>query len=177
MGQKGWHSRGYLPHYDGYDVSQHVVFRLFDSVPAGVRSGDDILDQGFGSAVLAAEECAREVVAVLIHGDEAGRYFLHAWCVMPNHVHVLIATNAQFELGRIVRSWKAYSAAKINALLGRRGRLWAADYFDRYVRDQAHFETTKRYIEMNPVAAGLCDAPKDWRFGSAAFVPQGGTRA
>ena len=102
---------------------------------------------------------------------------LDQFIIMPNHVHVLIATNAQFELGRIVRSWKAYSAAKINALLGRRGRLWAADYFDRYVRDQAHFETTKRYIEMNPVAAGLCDAPKDWRFGSAAFVPQGGTRA
>jgi len=167
MGQKGWHSRGYLPHYDGYEVSQHVVFRLHDSVPPGIQSGDDILDQGLGSAVLSRADCASEVAGALKHGDETGRYTLQAWCIMPNHVHALVATNAEFELGAIVRSWKAYSAAKINALLGQRGRLWAADYFDRYVRDQAHFETTKRYIEMNPVVAGLCDAPERWRFSSA----------
>lgn len=168
MGQKGWHSRGYLPHYDGYDVSQHVVFRLHDSVPPGLQSGDDILDQGLGSAVLRRPECAREVVGALIHGDETGRYQLQAWCVMPNHVHVLLATKAEHELGSIVRLWKAYSAAQINKILGRRGRLWAADYFDRYVRDQTHFDTAKRYIEINPVVAGLCDRPDDWAFSLAS---------
>lgn len=168
MGQKGWHSRGYLPHYDGYDVSQHVVFRLHDSVPHGVQSGDDILDQGLGCAVLSRPECAQEVVGVLVHGDQAERYVLQAWCVMPNHVHVLLVTKAERELDGIVRLWKSYSAAQINKILMRRGRLWAADYFDRYIRDQAQFETAKRYIEMNPVVAGLCDRPEAWAFSSAS---------
>jgi putative transposase len=169
MGQKGWHSRGYLPHYDGYNISQHVVFRLYDSVPAGVQSGDDVLDQSLGCAVLWRADCAKEVVGVLSHGNKEGRYELQAWCVMPNHVHVLLATNEQRELGSIVRLWKSYSAAQINKILMRSGRLWAADYFDRYIRDQTQFETAKRYIEMNPVVAGLCDKPESWAFSSAAM--------
>jgi REP element-mobilizing transposase RayT len=87
---------------------------------------------------------------------------------MPNHVHVLMATNKEFGLGTIIRVWKAYSAAKINELLLRSGRLWAPDYFDRYMRDERHFSQTKRYIEMNPVTAGLCDTPDAWRFSSAS---------
>ncbi|WP_395646632.1 REP-associated tyrosine transposase [Terricaulis sp.] len=96
------------------------------------------------------------------------RYTLQAWCIMPNHVHVLLATQKTVELGSIVRLWKAYSAAQINKLLGRKGRLWAKDYFDRYIRDQRQFDFAKHYIEMNPVAAGLCDSPEAWPFSSAA---------
>ncbi len=166
MGAKGWHSHGYLPHYDGYDVSQHVVFRLYDSVPSGEQSGDDVLDRHLGSALLRDAPCARIVVEALLHRDDQ-HYVLQAWCVMPNHVHALLATVKNHQVGKIVRLWKAYTAARINAINGRRGRLWAADYFDRYIRDETHFETTKRYIEMNPVTAGLCDAPEDWPFSSA----------
>jgi len=88
---------------------------------------------------------------------------------MPNHVHVLLATNATHGLGKIVRLWKAYTAARINMLVGRSGRLWAADYFDRFIRDEKHFESTKHYIEMNPVNAGLCDRPDAWPFSSAGY--------
>ncbi len=88
---------------------------------------------------------------------------------MPNHVHVLLAVAQDFELGAIVKSWKMFSTRRINQTLGRRGPIWAADYFDRYIRDEAHFESTLRYIETNPVAAGLCDKPADWVFGSAGW--------
>lgn len=168
MGTKGWHRRGYLPHYDGCELSQHVVLRLHDAVPPGAQDGDDVLDRHFGSTLLRVEGCACIVAEALLHMD-AERYFLQAWCIMPNHVHVLLATTKTHELGGVVRSWKAYSAARINKLLGRRGAVWARDYFDRYIRDEKHFETTKRYIEMNPVAAGLCDRPEDWRFGSVGW--------
>ncbi|HYD88711.1 MAG TPA: transposase [Vitreimonas sp.] len=50
---------------------------------------------------------------------------------MPNHIHALIATNAKFELGRIVQAWKSLTRRRINALLSRTGALWAKDYFDR----------------------------------------------
>ncbi len=168
MGSKGWHSRGYLPHFDGYDVAQHVVFRLFDAVPPGEIEGDDVLDRGLGLAALRDPACASIVSEALRFHDEE-RYALSTWCVMPNHVHVLLATRKEFELGQIVRTWKQFTANRIDKVLARSGTLWAADYFDRYVRDEAHFQTTKRYIEMNPVAAGLCARPEDWRFGSAGW--------
>jgi putative transposase len=167
MGRKGWHSRGYLPHFDGRDVAQHIVFRLADSAPPDAGGvGDDVLDRGFGSALLGSAPCADIVLSCLRRFD-GERYALRAWCIMPNHVHVLIVTGETAQTGAILRSWKAYSAAKINALRGRRGRLWAPDYFDRYMRTDEQYRTAQRYIEMNPVNAGLCDAPEDWRYSSA----------
>jgi REP element-mobilizing transposase RayT len=108
----------------------------------------------------------------LLLGDP-DRYVLQAWCVMPNHVHVLAVTNAANELGAIVRFWKSKSATHINALLQRQGALWSRDYFDRFIRDEKHFEANKRYIEMNPVAAGLCDAAETWPFSSAGYGHRG----
>lgn len=168
MGTKGWHARGYLPHYDGYDISQHVVFRLFDSVPPNEREGDDVLDRHLGSALMRDPSCARIVAEALLHGD-GQRYALLAWCVMPNHVHALIATNAEIELGQVVHAWKRFTTRRINQLLERAEPVWAKDYFDRYIRNDEHFETTKSYIERNPVVAGLCDIPKAWPFSSAGW--------
>jgi putative transposase len=168
MGKKGWHARGYLPHYDGYAISQHVVFRLFDSIPPNEREGDDVLDRHFGAAFMRDPICARIVAEALLHGD-GQRYVLQAWCVMPNHVHALIATNAETELGQIVHAWKRFTTRRINQRFGRTGPVWAKDYFDRYIRNEEHFETTKSYIERNPVVAGLCDAPEDWPFSSAGW--------
>lgn len=168
MGRKGWHSRGYLPHMDGWDVVQHVVFRLADALPSDApEAGDDILDLGHGAAVLRDPVCAEIVTRSLLH-HHGSRYDLHAWCIMPNHVHVLLSTHLEHELGAVVRGWKSFSGRLINAQMNRTGRLWAADYFDRFMRDGDHYETTKRYIQMNPVKAGLCETPEDWRFSSAS---------
>ena len=168
MGRKGWHGRGYLPHLDGYGIVQHVVFRLHDALPAdAVETGDDALDRGFGSALL-RDGAARIVAEALLH-DDGQRYTMRAWCVMPNHVHVLAATNAEHELGTIVQTWKSITARRINALLGRQGRLWGADYFDRYMRDHEHYLATFAYVVKNPVKAGLCAKPEDWPWSSAGW--------
>jgi REP element-mobilizing transposase RayT len=159
MGTKGWHDRGYLPHYDGHGITQHVVFRLHDAVPPNEREGDDVLDRHLGSSVLKQPALARIVADALLHGHPE-RYALQAWCVMPNHVHVLLATNEQRELGAIVRLWKSYTAARINAALGQRGPLWARDYFDRFIRNERDFETNKHYIEMNPSLPAYATNPK-----------------
>ena len=167
MGQKGWHSRGYLPHFDGWDVSQHVVFRLFDSAPPTEQEGDDVLDRHLGSCFMRDPTCARIVAEALqSHSDH---YALQAWCVMPNHVHALIATKADSPLGQIVHFWKSVTRRRINEHLARSGDVWAKDYFDRFIRDQRHFNTNKHYIEMNPVTAGLCATPEAWPFSSAGW--------
>jgi REP element-mobilizing transposase RayT len=117
---------------------------------------------------LRGADCARIVADALLHYD-AHKYALCAWCVMPNHVHVLAVTSAAHELGQLVREWKTITAKRLNARLNRQGAVWAADYFDRYIRDEPHFLATKQYIERNPVAAGLCRAPEEWPFSSAGW--------
>lgn len=86
---------------------------------------------------------------------------------MPNHVHVIVEQTAGWPLNRIVHSWKSFTANEINRILERAGALWQREYFDRYMRTDEQFLTTKRYVQANPVAAGLCGAPGEWRWSSA----------
>ena len=104
----------------------------------------------------------------LLHFDEA-RYRLHAWVVMPNHVHVLITPFEGFTLSTILHSWKSYTAKEANRLLHRNGQFWQEEYFDRYIRTEEHYRRAVEYIESNPVMAGLCKKKEDWPFGSAAY--------
>jgi putative transposase len=97
---KGWHSRGYLPHFDSPETVQFVTFRLADSLPAAVAEAlghreDNVhriereLDAGLGACWLGKPEIASLVQDALLHFD-GERYRLIAWCLMPNHVHVVI---------------------------------------------------------------------------------------
>src|SRR5262245_62015099 len=139
MARPGWHSRGYLPHCDEDGLVQHVIFRLADSMPKAAllkmarlnkierfAKCDQLLDAGGGEAVLKSHEAARVVENALLCFDSQ-RYALIAWCIMPNHVHVVVEPSGEHLLGQIVKSWKAFSASKINVALGRSGRLWARD--------------------------------------------------
>ena len=174
-----WRSRGYLPHFDMPNLVQHLVFRLADSLPAKISEDiarsrhddhvvafDAVLDAGHGSRDLARPEIASLVQTALI-GFDGARYRLGAWCVMPNHVHVLVVIKPGYALDRIVHSWKSYTAKEANRVLGRVGRFWAPEYFDRFMRDDEHLASTAAYIEGNPVKAGLCESVGDWRFSSA----------
>ena len=178
-GNAVWRSRGYLPHLDAPNLVQHIVFRLADSLPTGIRQDvvelrhddgvlaiDAALDQGHGKRDLALPSVATLVQTALLIFD-AERYALTAWCVMPNHVHALLEIRLGYRLDRIVHSWKSYTAKEANRLLGRTGSFWAPEYFDRFMRDEEHLASTAAYIEGNPVKAGLCENVSDWRFSSA----------
>ncbi|HEX7678647.1 MAG TPA: transposase [Thermoanaerobaculia bacterium] len=101
----------------------------------------------------------------------------HRWCVMPNHVHVLIETFEGFGLPALLYSWKSYTAKEINKLLGTRGQFWFDEYRDRFIRDERHFHTSVAYIENNPVKAGLCQVPEEWVFSSSGYREQRGRDA
>ena len=102
----------------------------------------------------------------LLHFD-GDRYRLLEWCVMPNHVHILVYCPEGSRLGDLVKTWKIFSAREINRLLGIQGSLWAKDYHDRYIRDENHLANARAYIRNNPVKAGLCEKPEDWPWSSA----------
>ncbi|RME89457.1 MAG: hypothetical protein D6766_14700, partial [Verrucomicrobia bacterium] len=269
---RGWHSRGYLPHWDHPGMIQFVTFRLHDAVPqemvaqwqaelgltaigkgpwdragkdacapragkdagaptagrdpsaaragrdagapgapisqpprgapasqpaahaakdggapkgrrgrAARNAGDDRLadrqielrrrieqyeDAGHGACWLRDPRIAGLVENALLHFD-GQRYRLLAWCVMPNHVHVLIETRQGWPLADVVHSWKSFTASEANKLLGRSGPFWFREYHDRYIRNAEHYAQTVRYIEANPVKAGLVKLASEWPFGSA----------
>ncbi|MFD2256309.1 transposase [Luteolibacter algae] len=182
---KGHHQRGYLPHRDYGGALQTITFRLADSLPvhvvekwkAELHSSDEenqkglarriarYEDAGHGNCYLRNPEVAEIVQGALIKGHDE-HYQLIAWCIMPNHIHVLIRQAAQTSLGKIVRSWKGSTAREINLHLNREGPLWAKDYFDRAIRDQEHFWRAITYIHQNPVRANLVKEPADWPFSS-----------
>ena len=86
---------------------------------------------------------------------------------MPNHVHALIETFDSFPLDGVIHSWKSFTSKRANEILGRSGQFWMRDYFDRYVRNDEDLAAVTRYIEQNPVKAGLVNSANEWRWGSA----------
>ncbi len=185
----GWHSRGYLPHFDGRAVPQFITLHLADSMPRKVIERweqelrgktsqqakilpqeriEKYLDLGYGSAFMNDRRVATMVQNSLLKFD-GSRYNLFAWVVMPNHLHSLLTRFENYELAQLMHSVKSYTAHEANKILQRRGQFWIDEYFDRYMRDAEHFRKTVKYIENNPVKAGLCAKPSDWPFSSAWF--------
>jgi putative DNA methylase len=184
---RGWHSRGYLPHFDGGEVAQSATFRLFDSLLQAMtekwkqelmrekaadidsqlrRRIEAYLDMGYGDCYLREDRVARIVQNSLLHFDGV-RYKLTAWVVMPNHVHLLLTPQAGFEFSGILHSLKSFTSHEANKLIGRKGQLWQTESFDRFIRDDRHYVNVIAYIENNPVKARLCQMPEDWPYSSA----------
>ncbi|MCW5980102.1 MAG: transposase, partial [Bryobacteraceae bacterium] len=94
------------------------------------------------------------VLTSLEYGVEAEHYQLHAWVVMPNHVHPLLTP--QVSVSRLLGSLKGATAKQANLLLRRTGKpFWQDESYDHLVRNEGEFERIWRYIENNPVSACL----------------------
>lgn len=116
------------------------------------------LDDSYGSCFMREPRVASCVAEALTHFDET-RYSLFTWCVMPNHVHAVLALTAAERIDRVMHSWKSYTSKACNRPLGRQGQFWQEDYFDHSVRSQEEFRDTVEYVLNNPVKAGLSDWP------------------
>ena len=189
LGFRGWNERGYLPHRDEPGLTQLVTFHLADSFPAALRSewevllkveddGDrrlqleNYLDRGRGGCHLRLADIAELVENALLfrHGSD---YELHAWVLMPNHLHVLFTVRV-VAMSRTVKNWKKFTTHEANKLLQRHGKFWADDYWDTFMRDAAHQLKARRYIENDPVKATLVREPGEWPWSSARFRDKNG---
>ena len=126
------------------------------------------LDTGSGACWLRHPEIA-DLVAENLHHFGGERYQLHAWCVMPNHVHVLVEPLGIHRLSTIVQSWKSFTAKAANKRLGRSGDFWQPEYYDHMIRDEADYAHAVWYIEQNPAKAGLTNWP--WVRGGTGGSP------
>jgi len=96
-------------------------------------------------------------------------YNLLCYCIMPNHVHVLLKplkdpSNLYYSLSRIMHNHKSFTAQKCNKILKRTGTFWYPDFYDHYIRNEKELYNVVNYILNNPVKAGLCDNWEDWEF-------------
>ncbi|HOZ01974.1 MAG TPA: transposase [Candidatus Syntrophosphaera sp.] len=96
-------------------------------------------------------------------------YQLHAYCLMPNHVHMLLkpladAFGKHSLISNIVQKIKSYTAKQINRQKGTTGKVWNEEYFDRYIRDYDDYYATAAYILDNPVKAGLTKTRDEWPY-------------
>ena len=131
------------------------------------RKVEQYLDRGIGACHLRRPEIADLIVEAL-HFADGGQYVLDDWVVMPNHVHVILWPLPNFTLSEILRGRKTYTAREANLILGRRGKtFWQRESYDHWIRDDEEKSRIRRYIRMNPVKAGLCRTPEEWKWSSA----------
>jgi len=122
---------------------------------------DACLDAGYGECLLKKSQVAGIIKNALQHFDGI-RYKLHAWCIMPNHVHVIVEPLAEYKLSTIVHSWKSFTANKINRLLNRKGKLWQHEPYDHIIRSETEYWEHIEYVWNNPDKAGLSNCLR-WR--------------
>ncbi len=184
-----WHS-GNLPHRNKIGLIQFITFRLADSLPQNVlkkieeslkhleenkkdsekrKQYEKFLSLGYGCCAMKHTEMAQVVFEALKYHD-GNKYNLLAWSIMPNHVHVLIKTNDN--LPKIIQSWKSFTgkwALKNNkkynlGIQKNASKFWMPEYWDRFIRDEDHFNNTIRYILKNPEKAKLNKESTAYRF-------------
>ncbi len=171
-----------MPHWQPEGRTIFLTWRLCGSLPAEFAhdlrklkeqpgrqfsAADVKLDAAAtGPRWLGEPEIAGYAEAAIRRGAELGQYVLHAYVVMPNHVHILLDPVAP--LPRITNGIKGVSARDANRALRRTGRaFWQDESFDHWIRTGAQCERIRNYIEQNPVKAGLVARAELWKWSSA----------
>ena len=136
------------------------------------RSFEEHLDAGHGSCVLREPEVA-DVIKNGWKKFDGERYDLLAWVIMPNHCHILIRQYENVNLSKVVQSWKSYTGRWMKKWWNENKRvpfqslknegMWQREYWDRFIRDQDHFEAAINNIHDNPVKANLSKTRTDWK--------------
>ncbi len=141
-------------------VAGKRYFARFDALLDNATQGHDWLRQPAIAGI---------VQAAIKYGD--GReYLLHAYCIMPNHVHLLVTVLSQTtSFTHVLKSLKGFSARQANKLLDRTGQpFWQAESYDHVVRGADEFNRIVLYILNNPVKAGLVSEWTDYPYSYVA---------
>lgn len=95
-----------------------------------------------------------------------GKYLLHEFVAMPNHIHLLISPRETLE--RSLQLIKGGFSFRIKKELGYAGEVWQSSFYDHRVRDAGEYARFRNYIHENPVRAGPVSAPQEYPYGSAS---------
>jgi REP element-mobilizing transposase RayT len=139
--------------------NERLLFGLWDAA---------LHTSGQGPQWLADRRVAN-MVADSLHYRDDQVYTLYAFCIMPNHVHLVCtplkkASGDYHSLTAILQSLKRYTAGEANRILGRQGRFWQPESYDHVVRGDAELRRIIQYVLNNPVKAGLVSTWEEWEW-------------
>lgn len=168
-------SRGYLPHWERDSATYFITIRTADSISpeqiqklklsrytpdekraATIRAVEVLLDKQPRIGPLKGD--AARIVAESIVYRDGKDYDLRAWCVMPNHMHLVFQLKEGKKLAKVLHSLKSYTAHQVNLMFRSTGALWEREYFDRIVRSD-QLNDFVRYVLNNPKKACLAAWP------------------
>lgn len=112
----------------------------------------------------AADYCA--YIDFVSHAREVAEADILAYCLMPNHVHLIVVPEHKDSLASLFRLAHGKYTRRINKMNDWQGHLWQERFFS-CVMDEPHLMACGRYVELNPVRAGLCQAAQQWPWSSA----------
>lgn len=94
---------------------------------------------------------------------------IHAYVLMTNHVHLLVTPERERSLPLMMQAMGKNYVQRLNAHYGRTGTLWEGRYKASLVQDSRYLLTCQRYIELNPVRAGIVAGPGEYPYSSYAY--------
>ena len=141
--------------------------QLYDEDKRAFGRYDALLDAASDGPVWLSDPRVAELVCRAIHYRQGDLFDLIAYCVMPNHAHLVFtprprADKSYFALAEIMHGFKGYTGWKANELLGLREHFWQHESYDHYVRDGRELARIVDYVLWNPVKAGLTDSWEKW---------------
>lgn len=160
-----------LPYKKIYELKNSIDFKTISKSKTEKYNNDkkffakydELLNKGnYGRCYLRNGKAAEIVISTINYLKE-NDYDLIAYCIMPNHVHLVLSLKQNSRsVDKIMQSLKRYSARQINKLLKRSGSFWQAESYDHVVRDEDELYRIIKYVLNNPVKAGLVIDWKDW---------------
>jgi putative transposase len=176
-----------LPHVWATDQPVFLTWRLHGSLPphrffaGGTLSAgkafvamDRLLDESRTGPFYLRQPAVADMMveAIRYNADTLRHYVLHAFVVMPNHVHLLVT--AAMPLPKVTKALKGITAKRGNAMLGLTGTpFWQDESYDHTVRNEREFERIRNYIEENPVRAGFVGCAGEYRWSSGGWATGG----
>ncbi len=132
-----------------------------------------------GRSIFQSERSASLLIETLFDYRANGKYQLHEFVVMPNHIHLLFTPAPELTLERVVQFIKGGFSHRAGKQLGPSLGIWERGYVDHRIRGTQDYESHRDYIHQNPVRKGLASSPEQYPYSSANpkfqldAVPQG----
>jgi putative transposase len=117
-----------------------------------------------GRALLQSERNATLLIDLLRSDVAAGRFQLHDFVIMPDHVHLLITVSGDSTIERVMQFIKGGFSYRLKREFGYLGEVWQRGFSELRVEDRGSYVYHREYIAQNPVRAGLVDSPEKFPY-------------
>jgi len=91
---------------------------------------------------------------------------VHAYVLMPDHMHLVVTPRESSNVSQLMHGLKLHTAHEIGRLLGSKGGIWQARFYERALRTLKDMEEAIAYVHDNPIKAGVADSPQDYAWSS-----------